>query len=150
MGQPRHIRLPFVPRHSKYNDHILFDWPTATAFWGEGLIKTLHDLLCPHPLQKRYVLYAYPTLDTTPQQLSNFLLVLAETTIYKTYLATNCTHQQPPDYQRLFRMWLQFRLHLEMHHRIWQHDIETLTNYWLHRKILGKIQDGRIILNDQI
>jgi hypothetical protein len=71
-------------------------------------------------------------------------------TIYKTYLATNSTHQQTPDYQRMFRMRLQFRLHLEMHHSIWQHNIETFTGYWLHRHILGKIQEGRIVLNDHI
>jgi hypothetical protein len=128
---------------------MFFEWPTVTAFWGR-LTKTLHDLLGSHPLQKRHILYGYPTLDTTPQQLVDYLLVLAKTTIYKTYLATNSPHQQPPDYQRMFRMRLQYRLHLQMHHSIWQHDIETFTSYWLHRNILGKIQEGRIVLNDYI
>jgi hypothetical protein len=128
---------------------MFFDCPTVTAFWGR-LIKTLHDLLGPHLLQKRHILYGYPTLDTTPHQLANYLLVLAKTTMYKTYMATNSTHQRPPDYKRMFRMRLQFRLHLEMHHSLWQNDIETVTSYWLHRNILRKMEDGRIILSDQI
>jgi hypothetical protein len=36
-----------------------------------------------------------------------------------------------------------------MHHSIWKHDVETFTNYWLHKDILGRIQDGKIVLNDQ-
>jgi hypothetical protein len=140
---------PWCPGTTGTIDHMFFECPTAIAFWGH-LTKTLHDLLGPHPLQKRHILYGYPTLDTTPQQLANYLLVLAKTTIYKTYLATNSTHQQPPDYQRMFRMRLQFRLHLEMHHSIWQHNNEIFTGYWLHRNILGKIQEGRIVLSDHI
>jgi hypothetical protein len=128
---------------------MFFDCPTATSFW-KSLTKTLHEILGPHPLQKRHILYGYPTLNTIPQQLANYLLVLAKTTIYKTYTATNSTHQQTPKYQRMFRMRLQFRLHLEMHHSLWQNDIETFTNYWLHRNVQGKMQDGKIILNDQI
>jgi hypothetical protein len=100
-------------------DHMFFECPTVTVFWGH-LTKTPHDLLGPHPLQKRHILYGYPTLDTTPEQLANYLLVLAKTTIYKTYLATNSTHQQPADYQRTFQ------------------------------NILGKIQEGRIVLSDHI
>jgi hypothetical protein len=128
---------------------MFFDSPTVTAFWGR-LTKTLHDLLGPRPLQKRHILYGYPTLDTTPQQVANYLLVLAKTTIYKTYMAKNSIHQRPPDYKLMFRMRLQFRLHLEMHHSLWQNDIETFTSYWLHRNILGNLQEGRIILNDRI
>jgi hypothetical protein len=65
---------------------MFFDCPTVTAFWGR-LTKTLHDLLGPHPLQKRHILYGYPTLETIHQQLATYLLVLAKTTIYKTYSA---------------------------------------------------------------
>jgi cell division protein FtsI/penicillin-binding protein 2 len=90
---------PWCPGTTGTIDHIPFEWPTVTAFWGR-LTKTLHDLLGPHPLQKRHILYGYTTLDTTPHQLANYLLVLVKTTIYKTHLATNTPNQQPPDYQR--------------------------------------------------
>jgi hypothetical protein len=109
---------------------MFFDCPTT--FWG-SLTKTLHDLLGPHPLQKRHIMYGYPTLETLPQQFANYLLVLSKTTIYKTYMAMNSTHQHPTDYQRMCRMTLQFRLHLEMHHTLRQNDIETFTSCWLHR-----------------
>jgi hypothetical protein len=74
---------------------------------------------------------------TTPQLLANYLLVLAKTTC--------STHQHPPDNQHMFRIRLQFGLHLELHHSLWKNDIEAFTSYWLHRNILGKMQDGRII-----
>jgi hypothetical protein len=66
---------------------------------------------CHPPLKEAYV---YFTLDTTPQQLANYLLVLA-----KKYLASNSTHRQTPDYQRMFHMTLQYRLYTEMHYSLW-------------------------------
>jgi hypothetical protein len=57
----------------------------------------LHALIGSHPLHKKQILYGYTTLDTTPQQLANYLLALAKTTIYKTYLATNNNHTKPPE-----------------------------------------------------
>jgi hypothetical protein len=95
-------------------------------------------------------LYGYSTLDTKPQQLANCLLALAKSTIYKTYLATNSTHRHTPDYQRMFRMRLQYRLYTEMHDSLWANDIDTFKSYWLNRNILGKIHDGKIILSDKI
>jgi hypothetical protein len=67
---------------------------------------------------------------TNPTPSTIYLVVLAKTTIYNTYLTNNSPHQQPPDYQRTFRMRLQFRLHLKMHYSIWQLELETFTNYW--------------------
>jgi hypothetical protein len=71
-----------------------------------------HELLGPHPLQKKLILYGYCTLDTSPQQLANYLLILAKTAIYKTYWATNSSRCHIPDYQRMFR--LQYRLCREL------------------------------------
>jgi hypothetical protein len=50
---------------------------SVTAFWNR-LAKILHELLGPHPLHKEPILYGCFTLDTTPQQLANYLLVLAK------------------------------------------------------------------------
>jgi hypothetical protein len=47
---------PWCPGTIGTIDHIFFDCPTVTAFW-KRLTKTLHDLLGPHPLQKRNMLY---------------------------------------------------------------------------------------------
>jgi hypothetical protein len=49
---------------------------SVTAFW-DVLAKILLELLGPHPLRKKRVLYGYSTLGTTRQQLANSLLVLA-------------------------------------------------------------------------
>jgi hypothetical protein len=70
--------------------HKFLDCPTVTAFWGQ-LIKTLHDLLGPHPLQKRQTLCGDPTLGRTPQQLANYLLVLAKPTT--TSLSTRVSNE---------------------------------------------------------
>jgi hypothetical protein len=110
----------------------------------------LRELLGPHPLQKKLILYGYSTLDITPQQLANYLVVLAKTTVYKTHPATNSTHRHTPDYQRIFRMRLQYLLCTEMHCSLWANDMDTFKGYWLHGNILGKIHDGKIVLSDEI
>jgi hypothetical protein len=70
--------------------------------------------------------------------------------IYKTYLATNNTHTKPPDYQRMLRIRLLFRLNLEMHYSTWKDDVEKFKSYWLHENILGQLQEGRILLTEQV
>jgi hypothetical protein len=34
-----------------------------------------------------------------------------------------------------------------MHYSLWKNDMKPFKEYWLHGNILGKIQDGKIILN---
>jgi hypothetical protein len=129
---------------------MFLDCPSVVDFWNQ-LTKILHELLGPHQLQKKHILYGYPVLHTTPKQLANYLIVLAKSTIYKTFLAAgNNTHHHAPNYPRMFRLRLQFRLQLEMHHSMWKNDMETFQTYWLHNSILGKISSGRIILNDNL
>jgi hypothetical protein len=119
-------------------------------FIHSSIRHSLSIYLCiyTYPLQKKLILYGYPSLDTTLQQLANCLLALAKSTIYKTYLATNSTHRHAPDYQRMFPMRLQYRLYAVMHYSLWENDIDTFKSCWLHGNILGKIHDGKIILNE--
>jgi hypothetical protein len=77
-------------------------------------------------------------------------IYLSKTTIYKTYLATNNNHIKPPDYQRMLRIRLLFRLQLEMHCSTWKDDVEKFKSYWLHENILGRLQEGRILLTEQV
>jgi hypothetical protein len=128
---------------------MIVDCPQAAALWRR-LTPTLHALIGPHPLHKKQILYGYTTLDTKPQHLANYLLALAKTTIYKTYLATNNPHTKPPDYQRMLRIRLLFRLHLEMHYSTRIDDVEKFKSYWLHENILGRLQKGRILLTEQV
>jgi hypothetical protein len=65
---------PWCPGTTGTIDHMFFDCPSVTA-------KLLHELLGPHPPQKKLTLYGYSTLDTTPQHL----LVLAKSTVSKTW-----------------------------------------------------------------
>jgi hypothetical protein len=41
---------PWCPGTTGTMDHMFFECPTVTAFWGR-LTKTLHELLGPRPLQ---------------------------------------------------------------------------------------------------
>jgi exonuclease III len=141
---------PWCPRSPGTLEHMLFECSTVTATWAR-LQKLLHKLLGPHPLNRRLLLYGYSNLQNAPRHLANYLIVLAKTTIYKTYLATiNHPHCRPPDYWRMFRMRLQYRLHIEIHHSIWSNDMEHFRTYWLHANILGKQQDGKIVLNEEL
>jgi hypothetical protein len=36
-----------------------------------------------------------------------------------------------------------------MHYRLWRNNTETFKDYWLHGNTLGKIQDRKIILNEE-
>jgi hypothetical protein len=36
-----------------------------------------------------------------------------------------------------------------MHYSLWKNDMKTFTGYWLHGNIIGKIQNGKIILNEE-
>jgi hypothetical protein len=95
---------------------MFLECPSVTDFWNQ-----LTKLLGPQQLQKKYILYGFPALHTTPQQIANYLIVLAKSTIYKTFLAaTNSTHHHAANYQRMFQLRLHFRLQLEMHHSIWK------------------------------
>jgi hypothetical protein len=71
-------------------------------------------------------MYGYSTLDTNPQQLASYRLVLAKPTVYKTYLATNSTHRHTPT---TFRMRLQYRLYTEMHYSLWANDMDPFRGY---------------------
>lgn len=120
-------------------DHMCLDCPSDTGFWNRSAKILYHGLLASQPLQKKRILYSYSTLDTTPQHLANCLLVLAKTTICKTYLATK---QFPPP-------------HIGQPAHV-QHEAATLDTQ---RNALqpvseatgytGKIHNGRSILNEQ-
>jgi hypothetical protein len=77
------------------------------------------------------------------------MIGLAKSTIYKTFSAALNSAHHATNYKRMFQLRLQFRLQLEMHHSIWENDMETFQNYWLHN-ILGKISNGIIVLNDNL
>jgi hypothetical protein len=82
---------------------MFLDYPTVIDFWNQ-LTKTLHKLLGPHPLQKNHILYGYSVLNTVPQQLANYLIVLAQSTIYRTFsAAVNSTQHNATNYQRMFQ-----------------------------------------------
>jgi hypothetical protein len=89
-------------------------------------------------------------LDTTPQKLANYLLVLAKTIIDKPDLARKSTHRHAPDYQRMFRMKLRYRMYTKKHYSLRANVTDIFTRYWLHRNILGNIRNGKIRLNEQI
>jgi hypothetical protein len=86
----------------------------------------------------------YCILDTTPQQLANYLLVLPKTAIFE---------QQAPPHTRLSAHVpheAAVRLYTEMHYSLWASYMDTFRGYWLHRDVLGKPHDGKITLSDQI
>jgi predicted XRE-type DNA-binding protein len=70
---------------------MFLDCPSVIDFWNQ-LTNILHKLLGPYQLQKKQILYGYHVLHTTPKHLANYLIVLAKSTIYKTFLAAADTH----------------------------------------------------------
>jgi hypothetical protein len=114
----------------------------ATLLWNR-LTGILHQLLGTHDLTKKLMLYGYPRLDTMEHQLANCLLVLAKTTVYKTYMAVHDTLRPSRTYHQMMRLGIQYRLYVEWHHSIWKNDVERFSAFWLYRQILGKIDNGQ-------
>jgi exonuclease III len=138
---------PWCPGTSGTTQHMFIECPSAKQLW-DYLNPILQALLGPHTLNKKLILYGYPTVQTIPQQLASYLLVLANVTIYKTYLAAdNVVCQQDPNYTKIFRLRLTYRLQLELHHNIWNNNIIYFQNFWLHNNILGKLTNGQLLTN---
>jgi hypothetical protein len=128
---------------------MFLECPYVTNFWA-SLTKTLHILTGLQQLHTKHIVYGLSDPHTTPQQLANYLIVLAKSTNYKTYIAaTNSTHLQAANYQHMLRLRLQFRLQLEMHHAIWNNNLQTFQDYWLHKNVLGKISNGGIVVREE-
>jgi hypothetical protein len=145
------------------SDRLLWIWQYTIVFhriqgisWVAERLLASQEGLCImvtalwSSLAAEDILYCYAILDTTPQQLANYLLVQAETTIWKIHIVMNSTHRHMPDYQCIFRKRLQYRQNTKMHYSLWANSMDVLRRYWLHRNVLLKIRDGKIILSDQI
>jgi hypothetical protein len=81
-----------------------------TKFWT-SLTQTLHKITGLRQLQKKkqHILYGLSDLRTTPQQLANYLISLAKSTIYKTFLAAiNNTNPHTANYSHMLRLQLRF------------------------------------------
>jgi exonuclease III len=140
---------PWCPGDTGTFDHMFFDCPSVQNIWAR-LAHILHRLLGPHPLHKRIIMFGYSNLENTPHQLANYLLVLAKTTIYKTYMATHSTQDRTTSYWRMFKLRFQYRIYLEMHYSLWRNELEKFKDYWLYKNIFGEIQNGKIILNKDL
>jgi hypothetical protein len=50
----------------------------------------------------------------------------------------------------MMRLQIQYRLYVEWHHSIWKNDVERFSAFWLYRQILGKIDNGQLLLSDKL
>jgi hypothetical protein len=105
----------------------------------------LERLLGPHNINRKIVIYGYQRFDSTAYQLANFVIIMAKSTIYKTYMASAGEEGRTPNYYRLLMMRLKYRLHLELHRSIMD-DTDRFRNYWLYRQVLGKMEGGRLMV----
>jgi hypothetical protein len=113
--------------------------PHATHLWNQ-LSRILEHLLGTHKISDTTVIYGYKRSDSTAHQLANFLLTLAKSTIFKTYMAAVGTDGQPPSYYyRLLLLHLRYRLFLEMHKSVTNNDMDGFRNYCLKTQALGKL-----------
>jgi hypothetical protein len=50
--------------------------------------KLLEWLLGPHNINRKIVIYGHQRFHSTAYQLANFVIIMAKSTIYKTYMAS--------------------------------------------------------------
>jgi hypothetical protein len=124
---------------------MILECPNATRLWNQ-LSRTLEYFLGTHKISDTTTIYGFKRSESTTHQLANFLVTLAKSTTYKTYVAAVATDGQPPNYYRLLLMRLRYRLLLEMHKRVMDNDMDGFQNYWLHRQALGKLEQGHMKL----
>jgi hypothetical protein len=43
-------------------------------------------------------------------------------------------------------MRLKYRLHLELHRSIMGNDTDRFQNFWLYRQVLGRMEEGRLMM----
>jgi hypothetical protein len=109
--------------------------------------KLLKRLLGPHNINRKTVIFGYQRFDSTAYQLANFAIIMAKSTIYKTYMASADEERWTPNYYRLLMMRLKYRLHLELHRSIMDNDTDRFQNYWLYRQVLGRMEGGRLMVD---
>jgi hypothetical protein len=108
--------------------------------------KLLERLLGPHNINSKIVIYGYQRFDSTAYQLASFVIIMAKSTIYKTYMASADEEGRTPNYYRLLMMRLKYRLHLELHRSIMDNETDRFQNYWLYRQFLGRVEGGRLMV----
>jgi hypothetical protein len=91
-------------------------------------------------------IYGHQRFDSTAYQLANFVIIMAKSTIYKTYMASANEEGWTPNYYGLLMMRLKYRLHLDLHRSIVDNDTDRLQNYWLYRQVLGSMEGGRLMV----
>jgi exonuclease III len=95
--------------------HMIFHCDQPTPLWKyvSSKIKIINQ---GHSLTFEQALLGFPPV--TPQaKLSNFLLSLVKSTIYRTYMNSIKEIESPkPNYLAIFKKRLQYRLSLEAHH----------------------------------
>jgi hypothetical protein len=121
---------------------MILECTHTTRLWNQ-LSRTLQYLLETHKIATQ-VIYGYKRSDSTSHQLASFLLTMAKSTIYKTYMAAMDTNGQPPNYYRLLLLRLRCRLFLEMHKSVTNNDMVGFQNCWLHKKAPGKLEQGKL------
>jgi hypothetical protein len=105
------------------------EYQHATRLWNQ-VEKLLERLLGPHNINRKIVIFGYQRFDSTAYQLANFVIIMAKSTINKTYMASADEEGRTPNYYRLLMMRLKYRLHLELHRSIMDNDTDRFQNYW--------------------
>jgi hypothetical protein len=73
----------------------------ATRLWNACWVPTTST--------GKIFIYGYQCFDSTAYQLTNFVVIMAKSTIYKTYMASAGEERWTPNYCRLLMMQLKYR-----------------------------------------
>lgn len=95
--------------------HMFFQCPLTKPLWNFVSIKIAAINESPLPTYEQLLL-GYPG-NQPPSRLSNFLLVLARSTIYRCYMNVIKDENPPaPSYLKMFKLRLKYRITLEEHY----------------------------------
>jgi hypothetical protein len=86
-------------------EHMFLECQHATRLWNQ-VEKLLERLLGSHNINRKIVIFGYQRFYSTAYQLANCVIIMAKSTIYKTYMASADEEGRTPNYYRLLMMRL--------------------------------------------
>jgi hypothetical protein len=61
-------------------------------------------------------------------------------------MAANAEREPPPNYYRLLRLRLRYRMLLELHKSIANNNLDSFKRYLLHKQALENMQNGKLTM----
>ena len=124
--------------------HMFFECQLASKIWTT-VAQILKGFGITKEITAEQFLVGYSNKNER-ETICSYLVILAKSTIYFSYLKSIQNNLEPPDYNKMYLSRLNFRLSLEFFKCKRAGDIRKFNNLWLYKNVLGCIRDDDLEL----